>query len=321
MTSMRASEHFGAAMNRRINRRRTLTMISRRGFVGAMVAIGTLSFVDRLALANPLGLPLGLQLYSVRQQMAQDLEGTLAAVSKAGYTEVEAAALPRLSAREMRAALDRAGLRCVSAHHPFADLQARFDEILAYDKQLGVRFIICASPGRRSPLPAGRGGHMPLTIDDWHFNADQFNAMGERTAAQGIRFGYHNHVPEFAETDGKVPYTELMRLTDPKKVTFELDCGWATVAGMNPVDLMRNHPHRISMLHVKDFHLPNTPAPDPHAAKVTELGLGGIDYHPIFAEAARSQHIKHAFVEQETFDMTWQQALRLDANYLRKFQS
>ena len=292
-------------------------MISRRSFLGGMVAIGTLSFADRLALANPLGLPLGLQLYSVRQQMPEDLEGTLAAISKAGYTEVEAAALPKLSAPEMRAALDRAGLRCVSAHHPFADLQARFDEILAYDKQLGVRFIICASPGHRNPAPAGSGGHVPFTLEDWHYNAEQFNAMGERTAAQGIRFGYHNHVPEFAETDGKVPYAELLRLTDPKKVTFELDCGWATVAGMNPVELMKNHPHRISMLHVKDFHLPNgAPLPDPHAAKVTELGLGNIDYHPIFAEAARSQHIEHAFVEQEQFDVPPMEALKIDADYM-----
>jgi sugar phosphate isomerase/epimerase len=296
-------------------------MISRRDFVGAMVAIGTLSFADRLAFANPFGLPLGLQLYSVREQMAEDLDGTLAAVNKAGYTEVEAAALPKLSATEIRVALDRARLRCVSAHHPFADLQARFDKIVAYDKQLGVRFIICSSPGRRNPVAPGTGGHAPLTIDDWHFNADQFNAMGERMAAQNIRFGYHNHIPEFAETDGKLPYMELMRLTDPKKVTFELDCGWAVVAGVNPVDLMKNHPHRISMLHVKDFKLPSTPLTDPHDAKVTELGLGSIDYHPIFAEASRSQHIEHAFVEQEAYDMAWQQALQLDADYLRKFRS
>jgi sugar phosphate isomerase/epimerase len=296
-------------------------MISRRSFAGAMVAIGTLGFADRFALADPLGLPLGLQLYSVRQQMPEDLDGTLAAVSKAGYTEVEAAALPNKSATEVRAALDRAGLRCVSAHHPFADLHARFDEILAYDKQLGVRFIICASPGHRNPPPAA-SGRVPFTLDDWHYNAEQFNAMGERTAREGVRFGYHNHVPEFAETDGKVPYMELLRLTDPKKVTFELDCGWATVAGMNPVDLMKNHPRRISMLHVKDFHLPSGGSlPDPHAAKVTELGLGNIDYHPIFAEAARSQHIEHAFVEQEAFDMPWQQSLQVDADYLRKFRA
>ena len=66
--------------------------------------------------------------------------------------------------------------------------------------------------------------------------------MGEKTAAAGIRFGYHNHVREFAVTDGKTPYMELLQLTDPKKVTFELDCGWAVVAGMNPVEIMKTIP-------------------------------------------------------------------------------
>jgi sugar phosphate isomerase/epimerase len=84
---------------------------------------------------------------------------------------------------------------------------------------------------------------------------------------------------------------------------------------------MKKHPHRISMLHVKDFHLPGTPLSDPHAAKVTELGLGSIDYHPIFAEAARSQHIAHAFVEQEAFDMPWKESLQMDGDYLRKFRA
>jgi sugar phosphate isomerase/epimerase len=298
-----------------------LTTISRREFAGGMAAFAALGLTSRVAFANPLGLPLGLQLYSVRQQMGEDLEGTLAAVGAAGYTEVEAAALPKKDAAEVRGALDKAGLRCVSAHHPFGDLHARFDEIVAYDKQLGVRFIICSSPGYRTPPAAGAPGPRPaFTIDDWHYNAEQFNAMGEKLAAQGIRFGYHNHVPEFAVTEGKTPYFELMRLTDPKKVTFEMDCGWAVVAGMKPVEIMKSYPHRITMLHVKDFKLPATTPFDPHDAKVTELGQGSIDYGPIFAEAARSQHIEHAFVEQEAFDMPWKDSLKVDADYLRKFK-
>ncbi len=293
--------------------------ISRREFAGAMAAVATVGFAGRFAFADPLGLPLGIQLYSVRQQMAVDLDEALAAVSAAGYSEVEAAALPQKSAAEIRSALDKSGLRCVSAHHPFNDLHARFDEIIAYDKQLGVRFIICSSPGHRNAVAPG--GRTPFTLDDWEYNAAQFNEMGERMAAAGIRFGYHNHVPEFAMTDGKIPYKELMRLTDPKKVTFELDCGWAVVAGMNPVELMKEHPHRISMLHVKDFKLPKNSPPDIHDARVTEMGLGNIDYHPIFAEAAKSQHIVHAFVEQEEFDMPWKESLKVDAEYMRKFKA
>lgn len=294
--------------------------ISRRQFLGSTAAIALLSFADRAVLANPLGLPLGIQLYSVREQMAQDLDGALAAVSAAGYTEVEAAALPKKSAKEIRAALDKARLRCVSAHHPFAELQAHFDEIIAYDKQLGVRFIICSSPGHRPSSSATGSGRRPLSLDDWHYNAEQFNAMGEKTAASGIQFGYHNHTPSFVLTEGKTPYEDLMRLTDPKKVTFELDCGWAAVAGKNPAEILKNHPHRISMLHVKDFKLPPHPSPENHDAKVTELGKGNIDYRPIFAQAAKTQHIQHAFVEQEEFDMPWKESLKMDADYLRKFR-
>ncbi len=297
-----------------------MTMISRRGFVTGAAAVAGLSVAGRFAFANPLGLPLGIQLYSVREQMAQDLDGALAAISAAGYTEVEAAALPKKSAAEVRAALDKAGLRCVSAHHPFVDLHARFDEIVAYDKALGVHFIICSSPGFRAPAEAG-ATHAPITLDDWRYNAEQFNAMGEKTAAASIRFGYHNHVHEFATLEGQIPYLELLRLTDAKKVTFELDCGWAVVAGMKPVEILKDHPHRISMLHVKDFKAMALPTQDTHEATVTELGRGSIDYRPIFAEAAKTQHIEHAFVEQESFDMPWKESLQVDAEYLRAIRS
>ena len=294
--------------------------LSRREFAGGMAACAAFSLTSRNAFANPLGLPLGIQLYSVRQQMAEDFEGALAGIAAAGFTEVEAASLPKKGAGEVRAALDKAGLHCVSAHHPFNDLHARFDEIAAYDKQLGVSFIICASPGRRSAPPAGTaaGSHTSLALDDWHYNAEQFNEWGSKLETQGIRFGYHNHVPEFATTDGKIPYFELLRLTDPKKVTFELDCGWAIVAGMKPVEILKNNPHRVTMLHVKDFKAPTGASHTPEDFKVTELGRGSTNYPPIFAEASRSQHIEHAFVEQEAFDMPWKDSLKVDADYMRK---
>jgi sugar phosphate isomerase/epimerase len=287
-------------------------MISRREFTGGVAAFAALGFKNR-AMATPLGLPLGVQLYSVRDQMKEDLDGALAGVSAAGFTVVEAAALPKKPAAEVRASLDKAGLKCVSAHHPFGDLHARFDEIAEYDKALGAKFIICASPGHRDATAKGA-----VTLDDWKYCADQFNEMGAKLATQGVRFGYHNHVGEFAETEGKTPYFELMRLTDPAKVTFEMDCGWVSVAGKKPIEIMKSYPHRISMLHVKDFTLPATPSPESHDAKVTELGRGSIDYRPVFAEAKKSQHIEYAFVEQESFDMPWKESLKVDADYLRK---
>ena len=132
--------------------------------------------------------------------------------------------------------------------------------------------------------------------------------------AAGFRFGYHNHTPEFVAVDGVAPYDELMKLTDPALVTFEMDCGWVMVGGGDPVALLQKYSNRISMLHVKDFQPGVTP---PHAA---QLGHGRIDYRPIFA-AAKKGEIKHYFVEQEEFDIPWQEALKIDADYLRSIKS
>ena len=279
-------------------------------------ALTTAAFTlfGKAALANPLGLPAGLQLYSVRQQMAQDLDGALAAVHTAGYTEVESAALPKKPAKEIRASLDKAGLRCVSAHYGFADVTTRFAETAQYVKELGCTYLICpAVPRRDGSAP---GAHSPMSLDDWHNAAEQFNKVGEQANAAGLHFGYHNHTGEFVAVEGKIPYEELLRLTDPAKVTFEMDAGWVKVAGVDPVQLMQRYPRRFSMLHVKDFKLAANPQPNKREeSTVTELGRGSIDYRPLFTQAAKNQQITHAFVEQEAFDMPWEQSLKIDADY------
>ena len=291
-------------------------MISRREFVAGTAATAALCLTERAALANPLGLPLGIQLYSVRDQMAQDFEGTLAAVAAAGFTEVEAAALPKKSAREIRAALNQAGLRCVSAHHPFGDLHARFEELVTFDKEIGVQFVICSSSGFRNPM--AKGERRKFTLDDWRYNAEQLNVMGQASKPLAVRFGYHNHSGEFDLAEGKVPLFELLRITEPDKVTFEMDCGWVVVGGASPVQVMRDYPNRFSMLHVKDFQLEPNAGGGKREAKVTELGRGTIDYKPIFAQAAKNQHIQHAFVEQEAFDIPWKESLSVDAAYMKR---
>ncbi len=299
--------------------------ITRRQFAGGAAALSIAALARRAALANPLGLPLGIQLYSVRKQMIEDLDGALAGVREAGFTEVEAAALPKKPAKEIRAALDKAGLKCVSAHQSFAELTTGFDQTVAYDQELGVEFIICPSPAYRAgaaPRAAAGAvkGPAPLTLDDWHYNAEQFNTIGEKMSGSHIRFGYHNHTREFVMTEGKTPYLELLALTDPAKVTFELDCGWAAAGGSSPAQLMKDHPGRFSLLHVKDFKIAAGGSGDGHDAKVTELGMGSIDYRPVFMEAAKSQKVRHAFVEQEEFDMPWKESLKVDAEYMRKLR-
>ncbi len=303
-------------------------MISRRSFLATASAAAACTAVStRAAYGQTLNLPLGIQLYSVREQLAQDYEGTLAQVGSLGYQEVEAAGFYKHSPAEVKQALQKANLRCVSSHVPFGELHDHFDQHLAFNKELGVEYLICSSPGFKTPsdAPAAVGSRhgRTLSLDDWRYNAEQFNMMGEKVKAAGMHFGYHNHFHEFIPVDGTVPYMEILRITDPAKVTLELDCGWTVVGGFKPVELLRNYPNRFSMLHVKDFKVApgTTPGPNTPDPTVTELGLGNIDYRPIFQQAAKTQKIRHMFVEQEAFDMPYMQSLKVDADYIKSLRA
>jgi sugar phosphate isomerase/epimerase len=285
-----------------------MSIDSRRSFLKASGAAAAAAFVgaERLSAAT-LKLPIGLQLYSVRELLPKDFAGTLAKVRAAGYTEVEAAGYFDKPAVEFRKAMDTAGLHCISTHHPLAVLKPRVDELIEYGHALGLEYIVCPSAMHRDPTAKG-----PLTLDDWRWTAGELNRIGEKVNAAGMRFGYHNHTPEFGSEGGVVFYDELLRLTDPKLVFFEMDCGWVAAAGRNPVEYLSKTPARFPLLHVKDmareangqFHS-------------TVMGRGVVDYRPILRAATG---LKHYFVEQEEFDMDVIEALRLDAEYMRKFE-
>jgi sugar phosphate isomerase/epimerase len=279
---------------------------SRRSFLKATGAIAAAACggVGRLA-AAPLRLPIGLQLYSVRELLPKDFDGTLRKVRAAGYTEVEAAGYYDKTAAEFRKAMDGAGLRCVSTHHPLAVLQPRLDELIEYGHRLGLEYMICSSSTRRDPAAKG-----PLNLDDWHWVAGEFNRIGEKVKAAGMTFGVHNHTPEFGSEGGVLFYDELLRLTDPKLVFFEMDCGWVAAAGRNPVEYLSKTPERFPLLHVKD--MVRGVNGQMHSAV---MGRGVVDYRPILRAATG---LKHYFIEQEEFDMDPIEALRLDAEYMRK---
>ena len=304
-----------------------MTTTSRRDFMklAGAAAVTAIAFHDAIPLAAyPLGLPLGLQLYSLRELLPKDFDGTLKAIAAAGYTEVEAAGFYAMSAQDFKQSMDTAGLRCVSAHYPLSMLQPQLESVLAYAKELGLQYVVCSSPSLQDPArvklpPKDPGYHEAwvnaFTLNDWKWNAEQFNQIGSKVKAYGMHFGYHNHTTEFRKLGKVVPYDELIRLTDPDLVTFEMDCGWVAVAGYSPVEYLTKYPTRISMLHVKDFDLKK----GTEHLQSTELGHGTIDYRPIF-EAAKKVHITHYFVEQEEFDMPPLEAIKLDADYMRNLK-
>jgi len=270
--------------------------------------------------------------------MDSDAAGTLRAVAAAGYTQVELSPLTKTPAKDLKKALDDAGLKNPSGHYILPDLLSNLQEKIDYAHQFGQEFMVVAVPWVADPSrfkPDPQLGQMGLflevvkglTLDDWKWNAEQFNKVGEQIKKAGLQLAYHNHNFEWKSFGGVTGYDELLRLTDSELVKLELDCGWATVAGQDPVAYLTKYPERYNLLHIKDYRKGFTPrtalmVEDPGAPVPTELGRGAIDYHRIFA-AARKARIRALFVEQEPpfTEMPPFEAIKVDYEYMKNFKS
>src|SRR5579863_5362815 len=264
---------------------------SRRRFLKASGAVAAAACVrGNYLMAERLKLPIGLQLYSVRNLLPKNFDGTLQQLGAAGYREVEAAGYFDKTAADFGNALQKAGLKCISTHHQLMQLKTQFDQLIEYGQALGLEYIICSWAGvHRDPTRTG-----DLNLDDWRYVADQFNEIGRKVKGAGMTFGYHNHTIEFGKENGIVYFDELLKRTDPKVVSFEMDCGWVVVGGHNPVEYLSKFPERFPLLHVKDM----VKQPDGKWRNVV-MGKGSIDYRPIFRAATA---LKHYFIEQEEFE-------------------
>ncbi|MFP5207406.1 MAG: sugar phosphate isomerase/epimerase family protein, partial [Acidobacteriota bacterium] len=203
--------------------------------------------------------------------------------------------------------MDKAGLRCVSTHHPLKQLTTELDRWIDYAHTLGLEYMICSSS---IGLRGNSGANGAPTLADWHRVAEDFNRLGEKVKAAGMTFGVHNHTPEFAVIEGTLVYDELLRLTDPQYVVFEMDAGWVSASGHDPVAYLRRAPQRFPLMHVKDMI--KGPNGEMHA---TEMGRGDVHYARILRAATG---LKYYFIEQEEFDIDPMQALRIDAEYMRR---
>lgn len=196
-----------------INRRRFLSTAS-QSVIGA-VALTALNRIEGEAAANKLS-SIGVQLYTVRAEMAKDFEGSLEKIAAIGYKEVEFAGYYDKSPKDILAVLDRYGLAAPAAHASLADIQTKLDQTIDTAKAVGHRFLICPYL-----LDKERG-----TLDDYKRHAETFNRAGEACRKAGIQFGYHNHDFEFEAKDGKLPYDLLLEETDKDLVKMELDLYW-----------------------------------------------------------------------------------------------
>jgi sugar phosphate isomerase/epimerase len=266
---------------------------------------------------GPLGKPIGLQVYTVREAAAKDLPGTLKTIAAIGYGEIELAGQPPQPVAQMRKLIADLGMTVPSMHTNMRDLQKNAAERIEYARGLGAQYLVCAFPWTADSRSFPNDSiAMGITLDDWKWNAEQLNRVGELARKAGLRLGYHNHNLEFRSYNGVVGFDELLRLTDPALLTIELDIGWVVTAGLDPVASLRKYADRVSLLHVKDVRK-DFQVTHELKAQTTEVGSGKIDWQGFFAAASPTQ-IRHYFVEQENFDRSPLEAVKISFDYLRK---
>jgi len=282
-----------------VNRRTFLTTATRTALGAA--AFANLSRIEVLTAARKLD-KIGVQLYTVRGEMAKDFEGSLQKVAGIGYKEVEFAGYYNKTPNEVKAILDRHGLSAPAAHAPLTDIQTKLDATIESAKAIGHRFLICPYLDAKDRR----------TLDDYKRHAETFNRAGEACHKAGIQFGYHNHDFEFEAKDGKLPFDVLLAETDKNLVKMELDLYWISKAGQNPLAYLEKYPDRFALFHVKEMD--NTPKQG-----ITEVGRGVIDFKTIFAKAPRGA-IKHYFVEQDTTPGSPFDSIKVSFDYLKQLE-
>lgn len=271
-----------------------------------------LAAVRRIS-ANPLGLPIGIQLYTVRNDLKADFEGTLKQVVAMGYQEVEAGfdsdghiqfngGLPR----EFKRKLDQAGLRIPSCHFGPPQDDAEWTKNIDVAHALNLEYMLCATPPKKTN-----------SLDAWKHVAEFFNHLGQQCKNAGLQFAYHNHNAEFRVYDGVIAYDELLRSTDKDLVKMEMDCFWATFAGQDPVHYFEKYPGRFPLLHIKDLKSGYKPTTREFKGNpFAEVGRGTINWKRIFA-AAPGAGVKHYYVEQDMWDRPSLESARISADYLK----
>lgn len=289
-------------------------MINRRKFLqntGAL-ALGGLAISQQatgMSVINNLAdtKNVGIQLYTVTNAMDTDLDATLKRIAEIGYKDLETAFSRKggfygLTSKEFAAKAKGYGLSW-RAHHvggapfklpagakppvgadgkpivfpPMKNLRDNYQEVVDAATEGGVKYLVCSS----TPID---------TLEEIKSSIETFNKTGEACKKAGIGFAFHNHTKEFDRIEGKVPYDMFLSEISADLMKFELDLGWATKSGTDPVELFKKHPGRFPLWHVKDLSR--------ITQKPVEIGTGYVDLKRVF-DAAESAGMQYFFVEQD----------------------
>ncbi|MGC2404216.1 MAG: TIM barrel protein, partial [Acidobacteriaceae bacterium] len=254
-------------------------------------------------LADPLGLPIGCQTYTVRTLIAQDFPGTMKTLGDAGFQRVELCSpvgyansgfgvIAKYKGPELRKILEGAGLKCESAHFSMNELRSNMAGSIDWAKDVGLTQMM---------VPSLEGPKQP-TMDDVKKAADEYNKFAEQSAKAGIQQGLHNEDFELSSVNGQRTYDLLLELLDPKLVKFQFQCSTIN-KGYDPVAYFTKYPGRFISMHVQDWSAAQH--------KMVAAGQGDYDWKKIFT-AAKVGGVKNYFVEMNL------DAMKASVPYLRQ---
>jgi len=266
-----------------------MTTLTRRQFIEkSSLGVGAALYLSRNPVAlssSPLGIPIGFQVWTIRESLMNDFKGTLTQIAEMGYKTVEMCSPPgynftplvKMTAKDMRKAIDSTGLKCTSCHYNFRELRENLNDRMSFARELGLKQMIIASMGVNQNAP----------VTDWLNAADELNRLGERTMKEGIQLGYHNHDTEFKETDGVLIYDALMNRFDPELIKMQFQVSVISI-GYKAATYFNKYPGRFISLHLSDWSTA--------LGKSVPVGQGDINWEELFA-AARTGGVKNLFVE------------------------
>ena len=252
---------------------------------------------------------LALQLYTVRDAVSKDLEGTLNRLAGLGYKELELFGYNGTffgkTAKEFKAMLDKAGIKAISSHHTTGNaMKGKGTLIDGWDKaiedvhEVGAKYIVCAFlfPQERTP-------------ENYKALPELLEKSAKAAKPAGLQFAYHNHDFEFEKFGDGTVFDFIATKTPADLVKLELDLYWVSKAGQDPVALFDKYPGRFPLWHVKDM--------EAGTKNITEVGNGTIDFDRIFA-ARKKAGLKHWFVEQDTSKRDMFESIKISKDYLAK---
>ena len=252
---------------------------SRRSFL-ALTAAAPLA----RAVPQAKRLPIGLEMYSVRTELAKDLNGTVTAVAKMGYEVVEFFSpyyrWTTDQAKDVRKLMDGLGIRCNSTHNDYGNLGAGLPKAIELNNILGTKFIVMASSPRATTVEAYKNIAATLT------------AASEKAKAAGLRVGYHNHETEFQPVEGTFGMAVLAANT-PKEVMLQFDVGTCVEVGHDPVAWIESNPGRINSMHLKEW------AAGAGRGFQVLFGDGDVPWLKIFAAGEKTGGAEYYLIEQE----------------------